>query len=258
MAVEGLSEELFMAIHEALGEASMCWENPGGAGVFDSNHAADVGLRLSQTVGAAIARLERERDEARLKLTAAQSEAAGAWAIVLGERGHVNDLNAMYQESVVERDAAVTLQGLLEADELRRAEGRAALDLEAARADAARMRLALEMYGRHSGVCSSVAPRGDGGCDCGYLSALTPDDGWLARHDAEVRDKAIRDAVAESKEECWHCGAPQAEQLARRIEEAVEPYRALIERVATMQKNDWIALSLEARALRGGTPGGDE
>ena len=116
--------------------------------------------------------------------------------------------------------------------------------LDRVRADAARMRLALEMYGRHSGVCSSVAPRGDGGCDCGYLSALTPDDGWLARHDAELARKFM---LYHNEGEC-----------ARRIEEAVEPYRALIERVATMQKNDWIALSLEARALRGGTPGGDE
>lgn len=49
--------------------------------------------------------LRAERDAATLKLTLSQSETAEAWAIVLGERGHVNALNAMYQEAVVERDA---------------------------------------------------------------------------------------------------------------------------------------------------------
>ena len=51
----------------------MCWTNPGGAGEFDRNHAADVGLRLSQTVGATIARLERERDEAREEVQATRN-----------------------------------------------------------------------------------------------------------------------------------------------------------------------------------------
>lgn len=34
------------AILEAMGEASMCWSNPEGAGEFDSDKAAKVGEEL--------------------------------------------------------------------------------------------------------------------------------------------------------------------------------------------------------------------
>jgi len=40
-------------IFEALGNASACWENPAGAGVFDSTRAAQIGEEL---VAAIIAR----------------------------------------------------------------------------------------------------------------------------------------------------------------------------------------------------------
>lgn len=37
-------------VYSDIGEASMCWENPGGCGVFDSTNAARIGLELCQFV----------------------------------------------------------------------------------------------------------------------------------------------------------------------------------------------------------------
>ena len=34
------------AVMQALGAASVCWENPGGAGVFDSERASAIGDEL--------------------------------------------------------------------------------------------------------------------------------------------------------------------------------------------------------------------
>jgi len=51
-AVEQETREFVDSDHDpimfAIGAASMCWENPGGAGVFDSNRAADIGNQLRQ------------------------------------------------------------------------------------------------------------------------------------------------------------------------------------------------------------------
>ena len=159
--------------------------------------------------------------------------------------------------------------------------------LTEARADAARMRLALEaLEGRWLCDCSldgvtcenkptcpdmivalaldpyghPLAPLPGGLVDsegvfwptcaiCGKTH-LTPDDGWLARHDAEVRDKSIRDAVAESKEECWHCGAPQAEQLARR-EETVRATIVALRKALELSAGGWE--DLKALAVEKGT-----
>lgn len=46
-------------VFQAIGEASMCWENPSCAGVFDSAHAAHIGEALlaqirSYIVGASL------------------------------------------------------------------------------------------------------------------------------------------------------------------------------------------------------------
>lgn len=38
--------DLRVAIFEALGEATVCWENPAGAGTFDSDQAREIGERL--------------------------------------------------------------------------------------------------------------------------------------------------------------------------------------------------------------------
>lgn len=38
------------AIFQALGEASVCWEHPEGAGVFDASRAAEVGERLIEAL----------------------------------------------------------------------------------------------------------------------------------------------------------------------------------------------------------------
>lgn len=34
------------AVYQALGAASVCWENPGGAGFFDSTRAKEIGEEL--------------------------------------------------------------------------------------------------------------------------------------------------------------------------------------------------------------------
>ena len=239
VAVEGLSGELFTAIHEALGEASMCWENPGGAGVFDSNHAADVGLRLSQTVGATIARLERER-LTFLDTIATLNNECNAW------------------------EAALT--------ESRAAAARMRLALEEAQGVAARLRHTDFDDGQGGQLpCRALAtdladdePRG---CGCGVWGiqreirdALAPDDGWLARREETVRATivALRKAL-ELSAGGWEdlkalavekgtgrvkglfvSAAKLDEQsaalaitddrratewLARHVEEAVEPYR---------------------------------
>ena len=38
--------DLHTKVHEALGAASMCWENPGGAGEFISEQASKIGEDL--------------------------------------------------------------------------------------------------------------------------------------------------------------------------------------------------------------------
>ena len=37
---------LTSAVYQAIGAASVCWENPAGAGVFDSDRAAEVAEAL--------------------------------------------------------------------------------------------------------------------------------------------------------------------------------------------------------------------
>lgn len=44
-------EDAVALVFQALGEASMCWENPDGAGVFQDVRAADIGRRLVQALG---------------------------------------------------------------------------------------------------------------------------------------------------------------------------------------------------------------
>ena len=182
---------------------------------------------IESELRATIARLERERDEARLNLTLSQSETAEAWAIVLGERGHVNALNSMYQEIVAERDAA--------------------------RDDAARMRLALEAAMKE------------------LTFYKTTEKGKLHATIAQLREalEAARDwwnlghrscewCMGRRGEHLPNCPGPQVDAalalddgwLARRIEEAVEPYRAFV--------RDWLegdGVGVEAaRALLGDTP----
>lgn len=45
------SEDATRMVFEALGSASMCWENPRGAGVFDSDRAAQIGRALLEALG---------------------------------------------------------------------------------------------------------------------------------------------------------------------------------------------------------------
>jgi hypothetical protein len=45
-------------VYSDIGEASMCWEKPEKAGVFDSQKAAEIGLNLCQFV---LDEIEREK-----------------------------------------------------------------------------------------------------------------------------------------------------------------------------------------------------
>lgn len=43
---ERLSERIFKRVHQGIGQASMCWEHPENAGVFDANAAGNIALEL--------------------------------------------------------------------------------------------------------------------------------------------------------------------------------------------------------------------
>ena len=47
---ERLSEELFSAIHQAIGQASTCWSNLEGAGMYESNRASEIAFNLCHLV----------------------------------------------------------------------------------------------------------------------------------------------------------------------------------------------------------------
>jgi hypothetical protein len=49
-------------VYSDIGEASMCWENPEKAGVFDSQKAAEISLNLCQFV---LGEIERKKNEPR-------------------------------------------------------------------------------------------------------------------------------------------------------------------------------------------------
>ena len=51
-------EQIREPVMVAMGEASMCWETPGGAGEFDSTNAKSVGDRLCQTIMAEFQRMQ--------------------------------------------------------------------------------------------------------------------------------------------------------------------------------------------------------
>jgi hypothetical protein len=48
------------AIFQALGAASVCWENPGGAGVFDSSRCKEIGDAL-------LAYLDEEKEDSSVQ-----------------------------------------------------------------------------------------------------------------------------------------------------------------------------------------------
>jgi len=52
----GLPSDLFHAIHEAIGAASMCWDNPEGAGTFKSSKASEIASNLCKQVAAVLSR----------------------------------------------------------------------------------------------------------------------------------------------------------------------------------------------------------
>ena len=43
---ERLPEQVFERIHQAIGQASMCWERPEKAGVFDAKKAGEIAFEL--------------------------------------------------------------------------------------------------------------------------------------------------------------------------------------------------------------------
>ena len=96
-------------------------------------------------------------------------------------------------------------------------------ELDAARAEAARLREALvaEITGgvsfRRCPRCAADTRTGGHEPGCSLLSALTPDDGWLARHDADLLAK--------------YSPAADMAFTDARIEEAVAPWRHMLEAV---------------------------
>ena len=48
--LRGASDRLASAVGQAVGSASMCWENPAGAGIFDSDAASRVVTGLVQWI----------------------------------------------------------------------------------------------------------------------------------------------------------------------------------------------------------------
>ena len=55
---EVLPEELFNRIHQAVGEASTCWSNLDGAGIFDALRAGNIALDLCIQVSEEIVRVK--------------------------------------------------------------------------------------------------------------------------------------------------------------------------------------------------------
>jgi hypothetical protein len=47
---ERISEELFSAVHQAVGKASMCWEKPDNGGVFDYIQAGNIAFELCHKI----------------------------------------------------------------------------------------------------------------------------------------------------------------------------------------------------------------
>lgn len=47
---ERISEELFSAVHRAVGLASMCWEKPSNAGTFDYIQAGNIAFELCHKI----------------------------------------------------------------------------------------------------------------------------------------------------------------------------------------------------------------
>lgn len=43
---ERLPEEVFTRVHQDIGQASMCWENVEGAGVYDATKASEIAFDL--------------------------------------------------------------------------------------------------------------------------------------------------------------------------------------------------------------------
>jgi flavin-dependent dehydrogenase len=58
---ERMSEELFSSVFQAVGNASMCWDNIGGAGIFEAMRAGEIAFELCHLIADEI---EAERDGA--------------------------------------------------------------------------------------------------------------------------------------------------------------------------------------------------
>lgn len=60
-----LPKHVFKRIHQDIGQASMCWEHPEKAGVFDAKKAADIAFELCHFVADVIeeAKIKEPKDE---------------------------------------------------------------------------------------------------------------------------------------------------------------------------------------------------
>ena len=60
---EHLPEDTVRRIHQDIGQASMCWEHPEKAGIFDAKKAADIALELCHFIADSIDSKQEAADE---------------------------------------------------------------------------------------------------------------------------------------------------------------------------------------------------
>jgi hypothetical protein len=102
--------ELNRIVHEAIGEASMCWEKPEGAGVFQSSKASDIAVRLTADISALCkdcviqginndALIEKVKECLKKKRDAVAEEYKGSWAFMAPviQTGYENTMNMIDQ-----------------------------------------------------------------------------------------------------------------------------------------------------------------
>lgn len=72
------------AVYQAIGAASVCWEDVAKAGVFDSDRAKAIGDALLTRVRG---ELDEVRDEAHRMVEAARADANARWSAACEEYG---------------------------------------------------------------------------------------------------------------------------------------------------------------------------
>ena len=91
---ERLPEEIYMRIHQDIGQASMCWDNIEGAGTFKSEESSKIAFELCHYIAD---KLEVTDNEKKVIRTTRRWE-DGQW---LYYEWYVNDLVDKLEEGIV-------------------------------------------------------------------------------------------------------------------------------------------------------------